>query len=450
MKNAEILYQSQYAPMVICKLTKSDIIRLSKIEQVATLSLYTDYEVEDLGNLNISLPAISADITKNQGFMGASVKIGQIETGRPKTNVSALSGKNITRRGTTTTDHASLVASIMIGKNGVAPGATLYSTSAYYNSSTNSDNSYYSTAIEYENIEWLVSQGVTIINRSFGGSTDGIYDDFSKWVDHIVNQHNVTFIQAAGNGGPNGSVSLQSYNAIVVGGINDMGTLSKTDDTYYSSTSYLSSGNNKPDVVAPAVGFSIPEAYGGSSVNGTSFAAPHVTGMVAQMMCTATSLKLRPDAIKAAVMASCDRKTVPGVSLAILTNQEGAGVVNALNAVNSIARLDLQQTYYTTTASTFTYSFYPLSTGIKTIVISWLRNVTGSGTSHSTISTPNLTDFDLYVYDSDGNYIASSASIVNNVEFVRFNATTTSAYTVRIVRYTNNSTSERISLANHR
>lgn len=450
LRGKEIIFKSQYAPMIICNMTKSEIKALSNNKKVSALSLYVDYEVEDCGNLNISLPAISADITRNQGITGNYVKIGQIETGRPKTGVSALSGKSITRRGTTTTDHASLVAAIMIGSNGVAPGASLYSTSAYYNVTTNSDNSAYSTAVEYENIEWLVSQGVTIINRSFGGSTGGSYNSFSQWIDHIVNQHNVTFVQAAGNSGPSGYVYLQSYNAIVVGGINDMGTLSKSDDTYYSSTSYLSSGNNKPDVVAPAVGFSIPEAYGGEAVSGTSFAAPHVTGMVAQMMCTVTSLKLRPDAIKAAVMASCDRKTVPGASLTTLTNEEGAGVVNALHAVNSLSRVALQQTNYTTTANSVTFNFYPQTTGTKTVVISWLRDVTGSGTNHSTISTSTLTDFDLYIYDSSGNEIARSLSSVNNVEFIRFNATTTAKYTVVIKRFTNNTTSERITLANHR
>ncbi len=448
LRAEDIIFQSQYAPMIICKITKSKIETLSKKKQVSALSLYADYEVEDYGNLNISLPAISADITKNQGIVGSYVKIGQIETGRPKTGVSSLSGKSITRRGTATTDHASLVAAIMIGSNGVAPGASLYSTSAYYNASTNSDNSSYSTAVEYENIEWLITQGVTIINRSFG-SNKTTYDAFSQWVDHIVNQHNVTFVQASGNSGA-GSVSLLSYNAIVVGGINDMGTLSKSDDTLYSNSCYLSSGINKPDVVAPAVEFSIPEAYGGSAVNGTSFAAPHVTGVIAQMMCTVTSFKLRPDAIKAALMASCDRKTVPGASLTTLTREEGAGVVNALHAVNSLSRVALQETNYTTAASSITFNFYPQTIGTKTVVISWLRNVTGSGTNHSTISTPALTDFDLYVYDSSGNEVARSWSSVNNVEFISFNATTTAKYTVVIKRFTNNTISERITLANHR
>lgn len=450
IEDAELLYTSQYAPMIICELTKSDILDLSANEKVSEISLYVNYEAEDFGNLDISLPAIAADITKSQGIMGAYVKIGQIETGRPMTGVSCLSGKSITRRGTGATDHASLVAAILIGSNGVAPGATLYSTSAYYNSSTGTDNSSYNVTIEYENIEWLISQGVTIINRSFGSSTGGSYNDFSKWVDHIVNQHNVTFVQAAGNNSSQ-YVSLQSYNAIVVGGINDMGTSSTTDDTYYSHTSYLSmsGGCNKPDVVAPAVGFSIPEAFSGNAVDGTSFAAPHVTGVVAQMMCTVPSLASRPDSIKAALMASCDRKTVSGASLTSLTSKEGAGVINAVNAVNSLSTMALQSTNYTTTASEISYNFYPQTKGYKTIVISWLMRATGSGTNHATITTPSLTNFDLYVYDYNGNLVASSTSTVNNVEFIRFNASTTSMYTVKIVRRSN-TTSERISLGIYR
>lgn len=449
LNSDNVIFQSQYAPMIICRLTKSEIGCLSENKRVSSLSLYEDCEAEDCGNLDISLPAINADTTIGQGIMGSNVKIGQIETRRPKTGVSSLYGKSITRRGTATTDHASLVAAIMIGSSGVAPSASIYSTSAKYNVSTNSDNSTYSTAVEYENIEWLVSQGVDVINRSFGGSTSS-YDAFSKWIDHIVNQHNVTFVQAAGNGGNQSYVDLQSFNAIVVGGINDMGTLSKTDDSYYIPTSCVHGDSFKPEVVAPAVGFSIPEAYDGEAVNGTSFAAPHVTGVVAQMMCTVPSLKLRPDAIKAALMASCDRKTIPGASMNRLTTQEGAGVVNALNAVNSLSRVAVQQTYYTTTGNSITFNFYPLTTGRKAVVISWLKRVTGTGTNHSTLTNPNLTNFDLHVYDSSGNEVSHVQSSVDSVEYIGFNATTTNKYTVVITRVTNNTTSERITLANYR
>lgn len=446
LDDTAVIYQSQYAPMVICRLTKSQINSICQDVRVEELSLYTNCLVDDFGDLDVSLPTISADKTKAQGILGRYVRIGQIETARPNVNASALEGKNIIVRGSGNSDHASLVAAIMVGNGGVAPSATLYSTSAYYNASTNSDNTSYETAIEYENIEWLVSQGVSVINRSFGG-TSSTYDTFSKWIDHIVSQHNVTFVQAAGNGGENSYVAIQSYNAIVVGGINDMGTSSVADDTYYNYTSSKYTVCNKPDLVAPAVGFSMEEAFGGLAKSGTSFAAPHVTGVVAQMMCTVTALKFRPDAIKAAILASCDRKTIPGSSLSELSDKEGAGVINALKAVNALSRTLSQESYYTSTESTISFDFYPKTIGMKAVVISWLKNVTCNEDDNDAITTSALTNFDLYIYDSQGNEQFHSCSGINNVESIRFNVTSTQKYVVKIVRNNNYNITERISLS---
>ena len=448
LSHSNILFISQYAPMIVCETCKSNILDLNDNDIVTGISLYSDYDCGDFGGLDISLPAINAKSAVLQGITGQYVKIGQIETGRPKNNINGLINKNIYYRGSSKTDHASLVALIMIGDNGVAPDATLYSTSAFYNSSTGTDEENYDSCLEYENIEWLLTQGVNVINRSFG-TPSSTYNDFNKWVDHVVFHHHVTFIQASGKNSIY-YVALQSYNAIVVGGIDDKGTLSLSDDEFHSKSSYLSSVTNKPDVVAPAVGFSSPDLYSGTLHSGTSYAAPHVTGVVAQMMCTEPSMKLRPDAIKAALMASCDRKTVSGASLNVLTDKEGAGVINAINAINSLSRVQLQQTYYTSNANSFTFNFYPLTTGTKVIVVSWLKIVAGSGANHATLSEMNLSNFDLYVYDENGVLVGSSYSSNNNVEYVRFNATTTSKYTVQVVKSVPDTTINQLTIANHR
>lgn len=193
--------------------------------------------------------------------------------------------------------------------------------------------------------------------------------------------------------------------------------------------------------------------YLGGSVeivsNGTSVAAAYVTGMIAQMMSFCPTLKFRPDAIKAAVIASCDRKT-SGESINGMTNKEGSGVVNALNAANSISNVSVQGTYYSTSNDTITFDFYPLTTGTKTIAIAWLKRNTGSGTNHTSVKDTPFVDFDLYIKDINGNTVYYSNSLYNSVEMVRFNTTTTNKYTVVIKRFKTGSSIEKISLAHVR
>ena len=216
-----------------------------------------------------------------------------------------------------------------------------------------------------QNVEWLISSGVNVINISYGlTNASGIYDDFTKWTDHVVFYHGISFVKSSGNGGNQNQYVTRpgdAYNVITVGAINEHNTVRTDDDTLYEKSSYKTGSGMpmKPDVVAPGA-------------EGTSFAAPHVTGMIAQMMSFCPSLKFRPDAIKAAVVASCDRKTT-NESINSITNKEGSGVVNAINAANSISNVLIQKTYYYTNESSFSFDFYPLTTGTKTIAIAWLK-----------------------------------------------------------------------------
>ncbi len=218
---------------------------------------------------------------------------------------------------------------------------------------------------------------------------------------------------------------------ITVGGIDTKGTVSAADDTFFTNGRYTTGSGmpSKPDVVAPAFDIGMSTGY---SDSGTSFAAPHVTGMIAQMMSFCPTLKFRPDAIKAAVVASCDRKT-SGESISSITNKEGSGVVNAINAANSISNVSVQETYYTLYGDK-TFDFYPLTTGTKTIAIAWLKGNTGSGSDHKTIYNGTFVNYDIIVKDINGTKVYSSEETNNSVEMVRFYASTTNKYTVEIKR----------------
>ncbi len=479
IKNANILFISKYAPMIVCSLTKSEIKELSQNTNVKSISCknnlvldntirsevqnksyYTDNKDEKQLGLSISVPYIYADLTKNLGFRGTNIKIGQIEGAHPNENVSGLSGKNIIKRSHNigipqdAIDHATLVSLIMIGDDGVAPNATLYTAAAYYLDETG--NNYYESCtelVEYENIEWLLDQGVTVINRSFGSHVLDHIDVFGDWIEHVVSQHNVAFVQALGNketidGYYYEQVSTLALNAIVVGAVDNNNTVVTSDDTLWEDNCDIPANSNKPDVVAPGANFTFPEKTSDFGTDGTSCAAPHVTGIIAQMLSGVRSMIFRPDAIKAAIISSCDRKIIPGNEIGTFSQYEGAGIVNALLAINNLSNITANN-YYTTNLNEITYTYYPEYDGVKVIAASWLYESIASNNSHTgtTYLTPT-THFQISIYDSDGGQpIATSLVTLNNIAMVSVNVINTEHYIIKLTKSNTDTNTHRISLA---
>ncbi len=116
----------------------------------------------------------------------------------------------------------------------------------------------------------------------------------------------VIFVQAAGNGGAAGANSVRapagSYNAIVVGAVNNATPGTATNVAYYSGQGYLSNGRSAPDILAPGGGgtpasnVEMPTSPAGTpgtnttfASAGTSFATPHISGLVADLLQAATA-----------------------------------------------------------------------------------------------------------------------------------------------------------------
>ena len=435
LNGEKMIFKSQYAPMIICELNKDILLSLEDNDLVESVSCYEELIGEDDISIYDSVNSLGGFYNRYVlSANGTGVKVGQFETERPMVGVSDLSGISITMNsGGYFGTHPTKVASIMVGNNGFAPNASLYCTS------TISGN-------YYQDFEWLITNNVNVINVSWGvrypeSSEWGNYNEFDKWVDHISYQHYVTVVKSAGNIASDAVTATtyisspgMAYNVITVGGVNNNNTSTRSDDTYYSSTSYMEKSNiaMKPDVIAPATNMTFT---GGTPSNGTSFAAPHVTGTIAQMLTYCPTLKFRPDAIKAAIMASTDRK-LTGESMYSITNKEGAGDMYSYKALPIIAAILSNGTYYVNSSMVQTYSYTATSTGLKKFVLCWLKRVSGSGTDHGTITDTSLSNFDLTIYNSSGNIVASSGFIHNNAELVMFNATKGQTYTVKIKRMT--------------
>ncbi len=465
--DAEDVRAYEFFPLIDCSITKERILFLASLNGVESISSNAnkDYAIincsEDEASAGYASSSTAADVAEairvnlesvdgyytrdSLGFDGGQIKIGQIELGVPDITDAQLRNATIDVHGSENIDpHATLVASILVGKDGMAPGATLSSYSV-----TKPDEL-------RANVDKLIKEGVTIINMSSGTSPD---DKVSKnLADYVVYNYNITWVCASGKYNKTDKYNVASpataHNVITVGNIDTMADLNPSNDILrYTSCYVTSSGNSwKPEVVAPGCRY----YYTSSSEykNGTSYAAPVVAGLAAQLMSFSPELVMKPEAIKAAIIASCDHKTPDITSSdylnAYLSNKEGAGVVDALKAANSLSLMKLQNTYYNTSNYPIQHTLYPITDGTKSVAISWLKKATGSLDDYKNIDADYpLVDFDLYVNDSNAGSHSSTSS-TNGYEYVCFYASKSNAYNVEIKRVGSSGTTERIALAINR
>ncbi|EMT50093.1 S8 family serine peptidase [Brevibacillus borstelensis] len=251
---------------------------------------------------------------RTRGYTGAGVKVGIIDSGCANHEDLVWAGRynayTAVYGGTTPASadflgHGTAVAGIIAAKNnsvgyqGVAPDVSLYGVKVDAN---NGKGGFNSSAI-IKGVEWLVSQGVKIINCSFSGD---LYDPALEAAFRNAHDiHNVLFICSAGNkraeeSNPNDSVGYPARHDFVVA----VAALRPSKEP-----AYYSSRGPEVDCAAPAdsvmttrpsennkngTNFNeVSTLY--TSFNGTSCAAPHVTGIAALNRQADPSLTLPAD-----------------------------------------------------------------------------------------------------------------------------------------------------------
>ncbi|WNC14104.1 S8 family serine peptidase [Brevibacillus brevis] len=235
----------------------------------------------------------------SRGYTGAGVKVGFIDTGAANHEDLVYAGRynayTAVHGGTTPAEasknpHGTMVAGIIGARNnekgyvGVAPECLLYAVKADDNSSTTTD---ISVDAQIKGIEWLVDQGVKIINCSFGNTFDSLARKTA--MRDAYENDGVLFICGAGNDGRstgNNQVSYPAAYDFVIA----VGCVKKNR----VSADYTSRGP-EIDVCAPGDGVmtTVPSSANQSgtdyttpstvygSFNGTSCATPHVAGLAA-------------------------------------------------------------------------------------------------------------------------------------------------------------------------
>lgn len=330
-ENSDIIYVSKYMPNIELYLTKKNLEIISKFSEIDKIYYKRDYIEELIENNDVSTYSIKDDfdnpnfgnffnptgLSVNRdafGLNGGNVKIGICDKYFGTRNSMKAYFTNSPFGGYESDSifsniaaprHGDMVADILAGQykdsdgkivyKGIVPNSKLYLANA-----EESNTLKYKTSLEY-----LVSQGCSVINmsRSIGDDGNNTYGDAAKWIDEFVQRYNVNIVISAGNDVTGVTSGKMAYNAIVVGSCDENGKI--------ANNSCYSNSNNKaykPDITAFGVDVNIPTNPNG--VSGTSCAAPMVTGLVAQLCQLNATLRANPTLMKAVVVNSTRRKDV--------------------------------------------------------------------------------------------------------------------------------------------
>lgn len=430
VEEKDILFQSEYSPMNIVELSAEEILEAAQDSRVVSLDLFEQSILEDQ-SISSSMETVEADFSVTV-LTGEGVTIGMIETGVPDVDDSDLDGK-VTALNTNVTQHATIVAKII---HAMAPDANIVAVAAGSNTE------------HYIGIEQLISAGISVINMSAGWGRSDTWDDYwyspeEEWFDHISNVHKVTFVCAAGNNGFVGNGDIVSpamaYNVITVGAVDDQNTGSVLTDDFLMPTSSTGNGEEdgcaKPDVVAPGIGptYYDVETQGYEISSGTSCAAPIVTGLVAQMMEYDSTLKGQAMVVKAIILACCDRKVSSDNTETMaegLTEEQGAGVVNAMRMCTILVNESYETGSFTNTSHNIDFSPY----AVGNVAMAYRRaNGISSSVSHTsgTVTVWSYINVDMHFYPPTGNSFTSDL-VLSSTEVAYMDNITTGTYRVQL------------------
>ena len=446
-------YASTNAPLLFVDLPASRVAALAGEAAVTSLGLEAGWAPA----MSVAGPTVDANWTSGAGDQGTGIRVGVVEYHNVR-NAGDLAGRVVASHSTTGSlayasggvfDHPTWVAGAIAGQSssyrGVAPGALIVSSgTGGYVPSLTADRAIVAAA------DWAINASggnADIINTSLVQDTATGADEARRFFDAIAYEGGRLPISAAGNfangiGWQVGSPG-SGYNVLTVGGVDDRGTASRSDDRIWyvpgsngsnfldpPGTAWNPDGDfNKPDVTAPAVGV---RTANGLAASGTSVATPIVAGIAAQLMARAPKLAAWPEAIRSIIMAGAMYRTpMPDGSLNV--DHGGAGSVSALWANRILGEGDGQ--YGGSTFATLKPGDEPVLEIAVTagqrirVALAWSSHTSGGTLGKSDQLTADL---DLEVTLPGGTSVGSY-SLDNANEWVDFTSPTTGTARIQVL-----------------
>lgn len=310
-----------------------------------------------------NISRINAPAVWNLGFQGQGVVIANMDTGvdytHPDLSAQWRGGSDSWfdpyGQHSVPTDvngHGTWTMGVMIGRDaggtsiGVAPDAKWIAVKIF------DDRGAATSSAIHQGYQWLLdpdnnpltSDAPNIVNNSWDFNSWGCHLDFEPDLQSLV-AAGITPVFSAGNYGPNSSTSASPANNP------DAFSVGATDNTDVIA-SFSSRGPNAcntnvtfPAVVAPGVNVKTTDLYGlYTSVSGTSFSAPHVSGALALLLSAFPNLTVSQQEI-ALTSTAFDLGSVG------LDNTYGAGRIDVLAAYNAVLNGNLPTPTPTATAT---------------------------------------------------------------------------------------------------
>jgi hypothetical protein len=271
------------------------------------------------------------------------------------------------------------------------------------------------------------------------------------------------------------TVQNRGYNVLVVGGSNDNGTPTTSDDVIYSDSSWRNWSTphgdfELPNMVAPSV---CVDSSSSSCGSGTSAAAPITLGAALLAIAENSTYATWPEMMRASVMATAThsvnggRTTYLGAGIGDL--KQGAGLLNSYWLVQlaasgyehgpnqSASPWGHHAQYYNFTTdfqagggalSKDAYNIGIVGTGRLRVVMAWDSTATGCSLPNSNCTADTLDgDLDLQIYSSSGGLRCWSASYDSSWEICDLPVNAGETYSARFRRFATNATGTYVGIA---